>query len=49
MITRSYLVYRNGLLFTRTLTLSKANVIVRQLRTDGFKASVAEVLPEVKA
>jgi hypothetical protein len=46
MITRSYLVYRNGLLFTRTLTLAKANLIVKQLRTDGFKSSIAEELPK---
>jgi uncharacterized protein YcgL (UPF0745 family) len=37
---RPYLIYRNGLLFTKTLTNAKAVKIAQQLQSQGFKASV---------
>jgi hypothetical protein len=45
-MTRPYLVYRNGALYTRVLTQIKARRLVEELRQAGFKASFAETLGE---
>jgi hypothetical protein len=41
-MNRPYLIYRNGALYTRTLTQIKARRLVEELRQAGFKASYAE-------
>lgn len=40
-MTRSYLVLRDGLLYTRCLTLIKAKEIVATLHSQGFRGSIA--------
>lgn len=39
-IQRNYAVYRNGILYTRTLTMAKAVEFVKTLRQQGFAAEI---------
>lgn len=41
-MNRPYLIYRNGILYRRRLTLEFAVKDMKKLRAEGFTASVAE-------
>lgn len=43
-MNKAYLVYRNGVLYTRTVTLKKAIRISGELTALGFKATFAEAI-----
>ncbi len=47
MFMKRFLIYRDNVLFTRTLTLVKAKRLCAELRAKGFQAGFAEAIEEV--